>query len=796
MVYNKDKEYNAQRGVWTATLKVKMSQFLYEYQKTTGHKHYCTDADGKTISQVNIPIVWSPEENLWLPDGMTTINIWCYTAPAAPVASKITGNALCVRDTDNTKNNTKYTVKNLLADTYEIGEVTKDEKGTYWADLTITDLDAYAKAFNTKYNADDAKAPYRADTEKTTATFTFKLKYTGSTLEYKQDGSGWTVQFDNNTEKLNGKQLWVKSFYTVTYTDGVEDEEVFADQIYTAQKGDATPGFEGTPARENWNFTGWSPEISETVTGDVTYVAQWEKATNNKPSDSKNIKDTDVKYMWLSARAVDSKETTTLNENWSTEPSIKNLPSDISYTIGQIQGNDVDGYTTTVTFHFASGDGLEAYARNSFNDLANNFYNRSEWAGEWKYEFSDEYPADQTLTLYWVGTRTSGKWYTMSTLEEGKYSNIRANVANHIKVNLVLNRTVKYTDGVENQELFADQTYTVRNGSATPAFEGTPTREGYSFAGWQPAVAEKVYADVTYVAQWTVNQYTLTFDTAGGSEITSITQDFGSAITKPEDPTREGYVFTGWEPAIPATMPAKDMTVTAQWVKCVERLDFSLGGHGYKKPFIDTTVTPGSGNEGVTYGDDYVGYGDYYGIVTDENSQEALSSGVFREEKDYFLYVTFFEADGYTLSTLKAENIFLDGRPALAVIRKDKEMTAVFDLRTIYLIKATAGRNGEIDPEGVVAVFEGDNVKFTITPDKGYVCSKVKVGKNYLKKISKTYTFKNVQESSTIHVTFAKDSGNPKTGDDSRMDWVFHAMTVSAGALAALLILRKKKRSV
>ena len=65
---------------------------------------------------------------------------------------------------------------------------------------------------------------------------------------------------------------------TVTYTDGVENEEVFADQVYTVKVGDATPAFEGTPTREGYVFLGWEPEVAETVTGNATYTAQWEEA--------------------------------------------------------------------------------------------------------------------------------------------------------------------------------------------------------------------------------------------------------------------------------------------------------------------------------------------------------------------------------------------------------------------------------------------------------------------------------------------------------------------------------------
>ena len=93
-----------------------------------------------------------------------------------------------------------------------------------------------------------------------------------------------------------------------------------------------------------------------------------------------------------------------------------------------------------------------------------------------------------------------------------------------------------------------------------------PTREGYTFIGWDKAIPATMPAEnLTITAKWKVNSYTITFDTAGGSEIAPITQDYGTAITAPADPTREGYTFIGWDKAIPATMPAENMTVTAQW---------------------------------------------------------------------------------------------------------------------------------------------------------------------------------------------------------------------------------------
>ena len=93
-----------------------------------------------------------------------------------------------------------------------------------------------------------------------------------------------------------------------------------------------------------------------------------------------------------------------------------------------------------------------------------------------------------------------------------------------------------------------------------------PTREGYTFIGWDREIPTTMPAEnMTVTAQWEINRYTITFDTAGGSEIDSITQDYSSIITAPADPTREGYTFIGWDKAIPATMPAENITITAQW---------------------------------------------------------------------------------------------------------------------------------------------------------------------------------------------------------------------------------------
>ena len=95
---------------------------------------------------------------------------------------------------------------------------------------------------------------------------------------------------------------------------------------------------------------------------------------------------------------------------------------------------------------------------------------------------------------------------------------------------------------------------------------------GYTFGGWNKAdgtawdyASDKVTDNITLYAKWAANTYTITFDTAGGSEIAPITQEYGTVITAPEAPTREGYTFIGWDREIPTTMPAENITLKAQW---------------------------------------------------------------------------------------------------------------------------------------------------------------------------------------------------------------------------------------
>ena len=112
-----------------------------------------------------------------------------------------------------------------------------------------------------------------------------------------------------------------------------------------------------------------------------------------------------------------------------------------------------------------------------------------------------------------------------------------------------------------------------------------PLRAGYEFAGWwtspdggtQIAASTVVTGNMTCYAHWTANKYTVTFDANGGSGGKSVTQDCGTSLSAPTV-TREGYAFAGWSPSVPATVPAANVTYTAQWKLNQYKVTFDANG--------------------------------------------------------------------------------------------------------------------------------------------------------------------------------------------------------------------------
>ena len=143
-------------------------------------------------------------------------------------------------------------------------------------------------------------------------------------------------------------------------------------------------------------------------------------------------------------------------------------------------------------------------------------------------------------------------------------------------------------------------TLTLDGGTATPANPTTytietetfrlnnPTKTGHTFTGWKlngegdamttVTISQGSTGHLAYTATWQINEYTITFDSNGGSAVDPITQDYGTTVTAPDNPTKPGCDFAGWTPELPETMPAEDMTVTATWTELTYTVSITGGG--------------------------------------------------------------------------------------------------------------------------------------------------------------------------------------------------------------------------
>ena len=165
----------------------------------------------------------------------------------------------------------------------------KEKTVNGWTNLKCMVYDKYQVVY---FQSEEAWRDFQNDHSKTEGRLYSTTAPFGSTLPTADaptpTRTGYTFKFwsregqngDVTGQTVNGwtnlYAVWEKNTYTVTYTDGVNGE-AFADQAYTAKYEDATPAFEGTPARAGYKFLGWEPTVAETVTENATYVAQWEK---------------------------------------------------------------------------------------------------------------------------------------------------------------------------------------------------------------------------------------------------------------------------------------------------------------------------------------------------------------------------------------------------------------------------------------------------------------------------------------------------------------------------------------
>ena len=181
-------------------------------------------------------------------------------------------------------------------DAYTLGDVVANDgtvlsKSTYpWVCVMTLDANKYLDAYNSECR--EYGTHYLKDGQAATETATWYWNAALSKWQFRGSEAPIYIDITHTAPTPEVKE------FTVTYTDGVENEEVFADQVYTVKEGDATPAFDGTPAREGYVFLGWEPEVDETVTGDATYVATWELETYTITYDfRKVVKTSDVKNL-------------------------------------------------------------------------------------------------------------------------------------------------------------------------------------------------------------------------------------------------------------------------------------------------------------------------------------------------------------------------------------------------------------------------------------------------------------------------------------------------------------------
>ena len=329
----------------------------------------------------------------------------------------------------------------LIDGTFTHTEV--DQSGDYPTCSITISPDSYIRQYST-----DKDCPHTtSDQPKTVPLF------------WNKEAQKWAVndgQIGLNGVVFNAVCEAVPDTFTVTYTDGVEDEVIFENDVHTGlNAGDATPAFVGgTPNREGYTFAGWQPEVTETVTETVTYVAMWTPVEPKAPTAD------DLKKLEMAVQVkcvVDDSQQHTEAYGLLGE-------YDEDYFVGEPR-KDGDDWLCDISYY------PERYVA-EFNTTFQNL----------KHVQNDEKIVP--VTLIWDG----GSWQLKT---QGR-------------VHVTEVYTVTYTDGVENEEVFADQVYSdLRKDSTTPAFNGTPTRTGYTFAGWEPEVAETVTANATYTAKWT-----------------------------------------------------------------------------------------------------------------------------------------------------------------------------------------------------------------------------------------------------------------------------------------------------
>lgn len=270
------------------------------------------------------------------------------------------------------------------------------------------------------------------------------------------------------------------------------------------------------------------------------------------------------------------------------------------------------------------------------------------------------------------------------------------------------------------------------------------TRTGYTFKGWYDnegltgspvtAIGGTETGNKEYWAKWEINQYTITVKPENGKADITITQDYGTAITAPADPTREGYTFIGWDKEIPTTMPAENITLKARW-KDIEKPtgEIIIGTNKWREFlnkltfglfFKDTQeVTINAFDNSGTV---FVSY-----LVTDRDlSETELGSLVYNAYDEPFLiepngeYIVYamLVDESMNITYLRSDRITLDNiRPVIGGIENGKTyceaQTVTIDEKYIDTVTVN-GTPVELDENNSFTLSPADGEQKIIVTDK------------------------------------------------------------------------------
>ena len=339
----------------------------------------------------------------------------------------------------------------------------------------------------------------------------------------KADGTAWDYASDKVTDNITLYAKWAANTYTITFDTAGGSEIALITQDY----GTVITAPEA-PTREGYTFIGWDRDIPVTMPAEnITVTAQWE-----------------INRYTITFDTNGGSEIAPITQDYGTAITAPANPTRKGYTF---KGWDKEIPETM------PAENMTVKAQWKINQYAITFDTNG---GSEIAPITQDYgtkitaPADPTRKGY------TFKGWDKEIPETMPAENIT--VTAHWEINRY---TITFDTNGGSEIAPITQDY----GTAITA-PADPTRKGYTFKGWDKEIPETMPAEnMTVKAQWEINQYAITFDTNGGSEIAPITQDYGTAITAPANPTRKGYTFKGWDKEIPKTMPAENMTVKAQW---------------------------------------------------------------------------------------------------------------------------------------------------------------------------------------------------------------------------------------